>query len=82
MVLIGATTENPSFALNSALLSRCRVLLLEKLSAEQVRQLLERAVHKVGLEIVGDGEEEEKLQDVLVEKCEKQLEKSAHSVYR
>lgn len=32
--MIGATTENPSFRINSALLSRCRVLTLEKLSPE------------------------------------------------
>ncbi|KAF9979962.1 Werner helicase interacting protein 1 [Modicella reniformis] len=34
ITLIGATTENPSFRINSALLSRCRVLMLEKLSLE------------------------------------------------
>ncbi|XP_043288750.1 ATPase WRNIP1-like [Venturia canescens] len=44
IVLIGATTENPSFSLNSALLSRCRVLVLEKLSSANLLDILSRAV--------------------------------------
>ncbi|MEM9291540.1 MAG: replication-associated recombination protein A [Acidobacteriota bacterium] len=39
IVLLGATTENPSFALNAALLSRCRVLVLEPLPPEAVEAL-------------------------------------------
>jgi len=42
--LIGATTENPSFELNAALLSRCRVYVLEALSDEQIIALLHRAL--------------------------------------
>src|ERR1700741_2144156 len=42
--LIGATTENPSFEINSALLSRTRVYVLKPLSEEQVVLLLERAL--------------------------------------
>ncbi|KAL4712998.1 hypothetical protein ACJJTC_012068 [Scirpophaga incertulas] len=42
--LIGATTENPSFSLNNALLSRCRVITMNKLSGEAVLQILKRAV--------------------------------------
>ena len=42
--LIGATTENPSFELNAALLSRCRVYVLQPLTEEQVVSLLERAL--------------------------------------
>ncbi|MGC1870333.1 MAG: replication-associated recombination protein A [Acidobacteriaceae bacterium] len=42
--LIGATTENPSFELNAALLSRCRVYVLEALSDEQIVVLLHRAL--------------------------------------
>jgi putative ATPase len=42
--LIGATTENPSFEINSALLSRCRVYVLKALTEEQVAQLLQRAL--------------------------------------
>jgi putative ATPase len=44
VTLIGATTENPYFEVNSALLSRTRVYELEPLSADDVRVLLERAV--------------------------------------
>lgn len=43
ILLIGATTENPSFELNSALLSRCRVLVLRRLDDEAMRRLLARA---------------------------------------
>jgi putative ATPase len=42
--LIGATTENPSFEINSALLSRCRVYVLKALTEEQVAGLLQRAL--------------------------------------
>jgi putative ATPase len=42
--LIGATTENPSFEIISALLSRCRVYVLEPLSEERIAALLRRAI--------------------------------------
>jgi putative ATPase len=42
--LIGATTENPSFEINSALLSRCRVYVLQPLAEEQIVLLLRRAL--------------------------------------
>jgi putative ATPase len=44
IILIGATTENPSFEVNSALLSRARVFVLESLSDEQIGQLVDRAL--------------------------------------
>ena len=44
IVLIGATTENPSLEVNSALLSRCRVFVLKALSEEDIRTLLDRAL--------------------------------------
>lgn len=44
ITLIGATTENPSFSLNSALLSRCRVIVLEKLTVPNLISILNRAV--------------------------------------
>jgi putative ATPase len=44
IILIGATTENPSFEVNSALLSRSRVFVLHPLAAEDIRQLLQRAL--------------------------------------
>ena len=43
VVLVGATTENPSFALNGALLSRCQVLVLHRLDEAALDQLLTRA---------------------------------------
>ena len=43
VVLVGATTENPSFALNGALLSRCQVLVLRRLDDAALEQLLRRA---------------------------------------
>jgi putative ATPase len=48
LVLIGATTENPSFEVNAPLLSRCRVFTLKGLTRDQVRTILERAVAHVG----------------------------------
>jgi putative ATPase len=44
IVLIGATTENPSFEVNSALLSRARVLVLEPLAPDDLRALVRRAL--------------------------------------
>ena len=44
IVLIGATTENPSFEINNALLSRCRVFVLKELSVENILTLLKRAI--------------------------------------
>lgn len=46
VTLIGATTENPYFEINSALLSRCQVYELSPLSAEEVRVLLARALER------------------------------------
>jgi putative ATPase len=43
ITLVGATTENPSFELNAALLSRCQVMVLKRLDAEALSQLLARA---------------------------------------
>jgi len=43
--LIGATTENPSFEINSALLSRCRVYVLKPLTEDEIVVLLQRALH-------------------------------------
>lgn len=45
---IGATTENPSFEVNSALLSRARVYVLQPLSAEQLQGLVDRALTLLG----------------------------------
>src|SRR5919206_556338 len=48
VTLIGATTENPSFALTPALVSRCHVLVLERLGAQALAALLERAERHLG----------------------------------
>lgn len=44
ITLIGATTENPSFEVNAALLSRCQVYRLRSLTDDEVRQIVERAI--------------------------------------
>ncbi len=44
VVLVGATTENPSFELNGALLSRCKVVVLEPLAPEAIARIVERAL--------------------------------------
>ncbi len=57
ITLIGATTENPSFALNGALLSRCQVLVLRRLDDAALEQLLVRAEAEIGraLPVTEDG---------------------------
>ena len=45
IILIGATTENPSFEINAALLSRCKVFVLQALTIDEVVSLLKRAIH-------------------------------------
>lgn len=44
IILIGATTENPSFEVNGALLSRCKVFVLQALSEDEIKDLLERCI--------------------------------------
>jgi putative ATPase len=44
VILIGATTENPSFELNGALLSRCKVVVLEPLAPEAIARIVQRAL--------------------------------------
>ncbi|HED17128.1 MAG TPA: replication-associated recombination protein A [Gammaproteobacteria bacterium] len=55
VVFIGATTENPSFELNNALLSRSRVYVLKSLSVKEMRQVIDRALsdHDDGLADLG-----------------------------
>jgi len=43
VTLVGATTENPSFELNAALLSRCQVLILRRLDHQALEELIRRA---------------------------------------
>jgi putative ATPase len=46
VTLIGATTENPSFEINSALLSRCQVYILEAFGEHELKLLIQRAIEK------------------------------------
>lgn len=46
VVLIGATTENPSFEVNAPLLSRCQVLKLDVLDAENIKQIIQNALQE------------------------------------
>jgi putative ATPase len=58
ITLIGATTENPSFELTGALLSRLAVYVLEPLSTEQIREVIRRAVAEAGKTGTAVGAEE------------------------
>ncbi len=49
LILIGATTENPSFEVNSALLSRCRVFVLEALNEDDIRQIIRQGAAELGI---------------------------------
>ena len=63
ITLIGATTENPSFELTGALLSRCRVFVLEPLKDEHIRTLIDRALKETGR---GTGDEGRVLSDEAI----------------
>lgn len=63
IILIGATTENPSFEINAALLSRCKVFVLNALSVEDMTELLQRALRDER----GFGRQEVDMDDSLVE---------------
>lgn len=60
-VFIGATTENPSFEVNGALLSRARVYVLQPLSAEELRLLFERATAQIDTGVTFDEQARERL---------------------
>lgn len=51
IILIGATTENPSFEVIGPLLSRCRVLILEQLSEKDLKKILSRAQKRLKIEM-------------------------------
>ena len=53
IVLIGATTENPSFEVNSALLSRCKVVVIPQLERAEVLTILRRAIEEPGVKQLG-----------------------------
>ena len=68
VTLIGATTENPSFEVNSALLSRSRVFVLKALSEAQILDLLHRALNdkERGLGQLAIGVDEDALQQIAI----------------
>jgi len=49
IILIGATTENPFFEVNGALLSRVKIIRLEKLTADDIKKILQRAIEELKL---------------------------------
>ncbi|KCV82753.1 recombination factor protein RarA [Actibacterium atlanticum] len=61
ILLVGATTENPSFELNAALLSRAQVLVLERLSLADLELLAQRAEGELGVKLPLDGHAREAL---------------------
>ncbi|WP_374633508.1 replication-associated recombination protein A [Paracoccus sp. (in: a-proteobacteria)] len=61
IVLVGATTENPSFELNAALLSRAQVIVLERLSLADLELLAQRAEKELGRPLPLTGEARERL---------------------
>jgi putative ATPase len=61
ITLVGATTENPSFELNAALLSRARVLIFKSLDEEAIRQILARAEEISGKSLPLDDEARDSL---------------------
>jgi len=61
ILLIGATTENPSFELNAALLSRSQVLVLARLSLAELERLTQRAEQEIGRPLPLTGEAREAL---------------------
>jgi len=61
ILLVGATTENPSFELNAALLSRSQVLVLERLSLADLERLAQRAEGEIGKPLPLTGEAREAL---------------------
>jgi putative ATPase len=55
LTLIGATTENPSFEVISALLSRSQVFVLNALTEDEIRQIIERGAETLGREVEAEG---------------------------
>ena len=64
ILLVGATTENPSFELNAAVLSRAQVLVLNRLSAIDLERLVQRAEKELGRALPLTGEAREALIDM------------------
>lgn len=63
VILVGATTENPSFELNAALLSRCQVFVLNRLNSDDFEILLQRAEKQTGRKLPVDEEARDFMKD-------------------
>lgn len=63
VILVGATTENPSFELNAALLSRCQVFVLNRLSSDNFEELLQRAEKELGKKLPVDEDARQFMKD-------------------
>ncbi len=61
IILVGATTENPYYSLNNAVLSRCLVFKLESLKKEDIREIIERAEKILGVDILDE------IKEVIIE---------------
>jgi putative ATPase len=64
ITLVGATTENPSFELNAALMSRAQVLVLQRLTLRDMELLTQRAERELGAKLPLDGPAREALQEM------------------
>lgn len=64
VVLVGATTENPSFELNAALLSRCKVFVLKRLTDDALESIIKRAERQVGRALPVTDEAREQLKSM------------------
>lgn len=64
VILVGATTENPSFELNAALLSRCQVFVLNRLNLDNFEELLQRAEKEEGMKLPIDDEARELMKEI------------------
>ena len=64
VILVGATTENPSFELNSALLSRCQVFVLNRLTSDNFEEILQRAEKEEQKKLPVDNEAREFIKNI------------------
>ena len=70
VIIIGCTTENPSFEINSALLSRCRLIIFKKLTPETIIKLLNSAINKDDVLSKIEIEIEKDVLQIIAENCE------------
>ncbi|SDZ53042.1 putative ATPase [Jannaschia faecimaris] len=64
ITLVGATTENPSFELNAAVMSRAQVLTLERLTLRDMELMMQRAEKELGIKLPLSGDAREALQEM------------------